>query len=473
LAGGALGIVFAVWSVDFLTRLVGETLPRARFIHINVPVLAFTFAAALLTGLLAGLAPIWQSFKTDLTAALKDTGRATTGGLERQRVRGALVIAEIALSFVLLIGAGLMLRTFVGLAAVDLGFHPDHILTLKISLTNEKYPVDRILREIREVPGVEHAALVNPMPLTNDGWEDIFVQPGEPKRTMGDVSWTHLIAVSTGYFEAMRIPLLAGRLLDERDGEPGREAALVDEMFVRRYWPHDNPLGKRIKNDFDSASKAPWVTVVGVVGHVKNFGPEQTLPKDPLAQTYIPYKQDSNRGWTVAARTTGDPAAMTVAVENAIHSIDRGIPISDVHTMDELVGHSLSYRRFSMLLLGTFAAIGLILALVGVYGVMSYSVTQRLHEIGVRMALGAERRDVVKLVLGNAVKLAGIGLAAGFVLSLMVSRWLAQVVFGVSATDPGTFISVSVLLAIAALAAGYIPARRATRVDPATALREE
>jgi putative ABC transport system permease protein len=474
LAGGALGIVFAAWSVDFLAKLVGETLPRARFIHINVPVLAFTFTTALLTGLLVGLAPIWQSFKTDLTAALKDAGRATTGGLERQRVRGAFVIAEIALSFVLLIGAGLMLRTFVGLAAVDLGFHPDHILTLKISLPNEKYPVDRILRGIREVSGVKHAALVNPMPLTNDGWQDIFVQPGEPRRTMGDVSWTHVISVSTGYFEAMGIPLLSGRLLDERDGEPGREAAVVDEMFVRRYWPHDNPLGKRIKNDFDSASnKSPWIKVVGVVGHVKNFGPEQTLPKDPLAQTYLPYKQEPFPAWTVAARTTGDPAAMTMAVENAIRSIDRGIPISNVNTMDELVGQSLAYRRFSMLLLGTFAAIGLILALVGVYGVMSYSVTQRLHEIGVRMALGAARRDVVRLVLGNAVKLAGIGLAAGFVLSLLVSRWLAQLVFGVSPTDAGTFISVSVLLAIAALAAGYIPARRATLVDPATALREE
>jgi putative ABC transport system permease protein len=473
LAGGALGIGFAVWSVDFLTRLVAETLPHARFIRINMPVLAFTFVAALLTGVLAGLAPMWQSFKTDLTSALKDTGRATTGGVERQRMRGALVAAEIALSFVLLIGAGLMVRTFVRLADVNLGFHPGHLLTMKVSLPNPKYPVDGVLRRIREVPGVQNAGLANPMPLTNDGWQDIFVQPGEPKRTMADVSWTHMMSVSPGYFEAMRIPLLSGRLFDERDGEPGREAAIVDESFVARYWPHDNPLGKRIKNDFTPDSKAPWTTIVGVVGHVKNSGPEQPLAQDPLAETYVPYKQEPSITWTVAARTTGDPAAMTAAIENAIRSIDRGIPISDVRTMDELVAQSLAYRRFSMLLLAIFAAIGLILALVGVYGVMSYSVTQRLHEIGVRMALGAEQRDVVKLVLGNAVKLAGIGLAAGFVLSLLVSRWLAQVVFGVSSTDPATFISVSALLAIAALAAGYIPARRATLIDPATALREE
>jgi len=473
LAGGALGILFAVWSVDFLTRLVAETLPHARFIRINMPVLAFTLAAALLTGLLAGLAPIWQSFKTDLTTALKDTGRAATGGIERQRMRGALVVAEIALSFVLLIGAGLMVRTFVGLAAVNLGLHPDHLLTMKISLPNEEYPVDRVLRRIREVPGVQNAALANPMPLTNDGWQDIFVQPGEPKRTMADVSWSHMMSVSPGYFEAMRIPLLAGRLFDERDGEPGREAAVVDEKFVERYWPHENPLGKRIKEDFDSASKVPWMTVVGVVGHVKNSGAEQTWAKDPLAETYLPYKQEPFPSWTVTARTASDPAAMTAALENAIRSIDRGIPISDVRTMDELVAQSLAYRRFSMLLLGIFAVIGLILALVGVYGVMSYSVTQRLHEIGIRMALGAESRDVVTLVLRNAVKLAGIGLAAGFVLSLLVSRWLAQVVFGVSSTDPGTFMAVSALLAVAALAAGYIPARRAAQVDPATALREE
>jgi len=473
LAGGALGIEFAVWSVDFLTRLVEAALPHARFIRINMPVLAFTFAAALLTGLLASLAPIWQSFRTDLTAALKDTGRSTTGGLERQRVRGVLVIAEISLSFVLLIGAGLMLRTFMGLAAVDLGFHPDHLLTLKISLPTQKYPVDQVLSRIREVPGIEKAALANPMPLSGDGWQDIFVQPGEPKRTMADVSWTNMMSVSPGYFEALRIPLVSGRLFDERDGEAGREAAIVDEAFVRRYWPHENPLGKRIKNDFNSTSKAPWITVVGVVGHVKNSGPEQTWARDPLAETYVPYRQEPSLSWTVAARTSGDPAAMALPVQNAIHSIDRGIPVSDVRTMDDLVGQSLAYRRFSMLLLAVFAAIGLTLALVGVYGVMSYSVTLRLHEIGVRMALGAERRDVLNLVLGNAVKLAGIGLAAGFVLSLLISRWLAQVVFGVSSTDPATFISVFALLAIAALAAGYIPARRAALVDPATALREE
>jgi putative ABC transport system permease protein len=311
------------------------------------------------------------------------------------------------------------------------------------------------------------------MPLTNDGWQDIFVQPGEPKRTMADISWTHMMSVSPGYFAAMRIPLLSGRLFDERDGEPGREAAIIDETFVQRYWPHDNPLGKRLKNDFNSASKEPWTTVVGVVGHVKNSGPEQTWAKDPLAETYVPYRQEPFRSWMVTARTMGDPATMTAALENAIHSIDRGIPISDVRTMDERVARSLAYRRFSMLLLAIFAAIGLILALVGVYGVMSYSVTQRLHEIGVRMALGAERDDVMKLVLGNAVKLAGIGLGAGFVLSLLISRWLAKIVFGVSSTDPGTFISVSALLALAALAAGYIPARRATLIDPATALREE
>ena len=220
------------------------------------------------------------------------------------------------------------------------------------------------------------------MPLTNDGWQDIFVQPGEPKRTMADVSWTHMMSISPGYFPAMGIPLISGRLFDERDGERGREAAIVDEMFVRRYWPHENPLGKRIKNDFDSASKEPWITVVGVVAHTRNHGAEQMLPKDPLAQAYVPYKQDPFRSWTVIARTAGDPAAMSRAIENAIHSIDRGLPISDVRTMDDLVAQSLRYRRFSMLLLGLFAGIGLALALVGVYGVMSYSVTQRLHEIG-------------------------------------------------------------------------------------------
>ena len=473
LAGATLGIAFAAWSIDFLTRMVEESLPHARFIHLNLPVLLLTLAAALVTGVLAGLAPVWQSFKTDLIPALKDTGRSTTGGVERQRMRSALVASEIALSFVLLIGAGLMLRTFTGLAAVNLGIRPDHVLTMQISLPNTKYDLDPLLRRIRQVPGVEYAAVASPLPLTLGGWEDIFVQPGEPKRTMADVSWSHFTAVSPEYFKAMGIPLLAGRLLDERDGTKGREAAVVDEMFVKRYWPHENPLGKRIKNDFDAGSSEPWTQVVGVVGHVKTSGPEQTSPRDPLAEAYFPSKQLRFASWDVVARTTGDPGRMTAAIENAIRSIDRGLPISDIQTMNQRVALSLQYRRFSMLLLAIFAGIGVTLAMVGVYGVMAYSVTQRLHEIGVRVALGAGRTDVIKLLLSSAVKQTGMGLALGFVLSLIVSRWLGGVIFGVSPTDPATFAAVFALLGMTALAAGFVPAIRATRVDPATSLREE
>jgi putative ABC transport system permease protein len=330
-----------------------------------------------------------------------------------------------------------------------------------------------VLLKIREVPGVLDVGLVNPLPVNNDGWQDIFVQPGEIKRTMADVSWTHMSSISPGYLEAMGIPLIAGRIFDERDGEPGREAAIVDEMFVKRYWPGDNPLGKRIKNSFDAGSNDPWITVVGIVGHIKNAGAEQTLPNDPLAETYIPYKQDPSPAWFVTVRTTGEPASMTAALTNAVHSVDRGLPVSDVRTMDDRIAISLQYRRFSMLLLGTFAAIGFTLSLVGVYGVISYSVTQRIHEIGMRMALGAGQSDVIRLVLGNAAKLAAVGLSVGFALSLLLSRWLAKAIFGVSATDLQTFISVSVLMAIAALSAGYIPARRATRVDPMVALRHD
>lgn len=473
LSGGALGIAFAVASIDFLAKLVSQTLPHAQNIRVNVPVMAFTLAVAVLTGVLAGLAPVWQSFKTDVISGLKESSRGTTGGVERQRVRGALVIAEIALSFVLLIGAGLMVKTFASLASVDLGFRPEHVLTMKISMPNEKYSVDPVLLKIREVPGVEAAGLVNPLPVNNHGWQDIFVQPGEIKRTMADGSWTHMSSISPGYLEAMGIPLIAGRMFDERDGEPGREAAIVDEMFVKRYWPGENALGKRIKNSFDAGSDDPWITVVGVVGHIRNSGAEQTLPNDPLAETYIAYKQDPSPSWYAAVRTTGKPGSMTTAVTNAIHSVDRGLPVSDVRTMEDRVAVSLQNRRFSMLLLGSFAAIGLTLALVGVYGVISYSVTQRLHEIGMRIALGAGRRDVVRLVLGNAAKLAAAGLGAGFILSLLLSRWLAKAIFGVSATDVQTFVFVFVLMSVAALAAGYIPAWRATRVDPMVALRHD
>jgi putative ABC transport system permease protein len=462
-----------VWSTGFLTKLVSQTLPHAQNIKVNIAVMAFTLGTALLTGILSGLAPILQSFKSDVNLALKETGRSATGGVERHRVRSALVVAEIALSFVLLIAAGLMVKTFAGLAAVDLGFRPGQVLSMKISLPVKKYSVEPVLRRIREVPGVKEAAVVNPLPISGDGWQDIFVQPGEVKRTMADVSWSHFISVSPGYFEAMGIPLVSGRTFDERDGGPGKEAAIVDEMFVKRYWPNENPLGKRIKNSFDAGDKSPWVQVIGVVGHIKNSGPEQSWAGDPLAEAYFPYKQEPSASWYVTVRTAGDPGWMTAPVTDAVHSVDRGIPVSDVRTMQERVEISLQYRRFSMLLLGTFAGIGLTLALVGVYGVLSYSVTQRLHEVGVRMALGAKGSDVVKLILGEAVKLAGIGLAAGLVLSLLLSRLLEKAIFGVTATDPQTFVSVSVLLAVAALLAGLIPVRRASRVDPMIALRHE
>jgi predicted permease len=346
-------------------------------------------------------------------------------------------------------------------------------LTMKISLPDKKYSMDSVLLKMREVPGVQAAGLVNPLPVNGDGWQDIFVQPGEIKRTMADVSWTHMSAITPGYLEAMGIPLVAGRMFDERDGEPGREAAIVDEMFVKRYWPGENPLGKRIKNSFDAGSDDPWITIVGVVGHIKNSGAAQTLPKDPLAETYIPNKMDLGSSWYAAVRTTGKPASMSSAVADAIHSVDRGLPVSDVRTMEDRVAVSLQNRRFSMLLLGSFAAIGLTLALIGVYGVISYSVTQRLHEIGMRIALGAGQNDVVRLVLGNAARLTAAGLGAGFILSLLLSRWLAKVILGVSATDVQTFIFVFVLMSIAALAAGYIPVRRAIRVDPMVALRHD
>jgi predicted permease len=279
--------------------------------------------------------------------------------------------------------------------------------------------------------------------------------------------------ISPGYFETLRIPLIAGRVFDERDGEKGRDAVIVDEWFAKRYWPDENPIGQHIKFAFDPASEAPWVTVIGVVRHIHDYGAEQDEAKDPRIEAFVPYRQEPSDGYTIAVRTTGAPQTMTATVENAIRSVDRGVPISNVRTMDDWVATSLQNRRFSMLLLSIFAGIGLLLALVGIYGVMSYSVTQRLPEIGIRMALGAKRNDVVRLVLGNAVELAAIGLAAGFVLALALSHWLNEVLYGVRSTDPLTFVSVALLLAATVFIAAYIPAYRATKVDPTVALRYE
>jgi len=474
IAGAACGVLFAEWGTGALVTLVQNALPNADNVSVNWPVLAFTLGIALLTAFLAGVLPSLQSTRIDLNSALKDSTRSSTGGVERSRTRSLLVVAEIALSFVLLAGAVLMVRTFWGLMGVNLGIQPDHTMTMRISLPESQYSVDRLLRQIRAVPGVVTAGVVNPNPMDqNGGWESIFVQPGEPKRSMADVSWTHRAEVSPGYFESVRVPLLAGRYFDERDGEKGREAVVVDELFVKRHWPHENPIGKRIKFGFDPGFDAPWLRVVGVVGHVRNFGADYHWAGDPLVEVYVPNYRRSNAGWTVVARTAGDPAALANPVATAIRSFDNRLAIAEVKTMDEWVAATLQQRRFAMLLLLIFAGLGLTLAIVGVYAVMAYSVTQRLHEIGVRIALGAGRAEVFRLVTANAGFLAAAGIGTGLILTLALAGLLARVVYGVSPTDPGVLALVAAILAFTTVAASFLPARRATLVDPITSLRQE
>ncbi len=475
MAGGACGVLFADWGTSGLVKLVHNALPYAENVHVNLPVLVFTLAVALVTGFLAGVLPSLQATRIDLNSALKESTRSATGGVDRRRTRGILVVAEIALSFVLLASAVLMVRTFSHLMGVNLGIQPDHTITMRLSLPPGPYPVEQLLRKVRGVPGVVSAGVVTPNPLdiAAGGWETVFVQPGEPKRSMADVSWTHRADISPGYLESLHVPLLAGRYFDDRDGLKGREGVIVDDLFVQRHWPHENPIGKRLKFGFDPGYDTPWRQVVGVVGHIRNFGADYNWTKDPIVEIFVPAMRDVHGGWTVVARTIPDPSTMAKPVEDAVRSFDGRLAISEPKTMDEWVASTLQKRRFAMLLLLIFSGLGLTLAIVGVYAVMAYSVTQRSHEIGVRVALGAGRAEVFRLVTANAGMLAAAGIGAGILATLALARLLSQIVVGVSPTDPGVLALVAAVLVATTLAASLLPARRATLVDPITALREE
>ena len=471
LVSGCLGLLLAVWGVDVLVAAGGNSIPRAQEIGIDARVLGFTFMVSLLTALLFGVVPAIQASKADLQLALKEGGRGSTAN--RQRLRAVLVVADVALSLVLLIGAGLLIKSFGRLQDVSPGFQAQGLLTMQVSLPAFKYReanqirafYEATLEGIKAIPGVQAAGAVSDLPLSGSVHSGSFNIEGRPAAP-GDELHADIRSATPEYFQTMQIPLLKGRFFTEQDTREGRPVAIIDETLAQHYFPNEDPLGKRV--EFQQG-KPIWREIVGVVGRVKHKALDVEF-KDKL---YSPHAQVSYSTMFLVVRTVNDPMSLVSAVRGSIKAVDKDQPVHKVTAMEQLLADSLGQRRLSVMLFGLFAAVAMVLAAVGLYGVISYSVTQRTNEIGIRMALGAERRDIFKMVIGQGLTLtlAGVGLGLGGAFAL--TRVMSSLLFGVTPTDPLTFAVVPLLLAAAALVACVVPARRATRVDPMVALRCE
>jgi putative ABC transport system permease protein len=474
-AGGAFGLLLASWGVDLIVAISPNSIPRSREIGLDNRVLIFTIAVSALTGIIFGLVPALQASKPDLNETLKDAGRGSTGS--RHLVRSGLVVGEVALTLMLLIGAGLMIRSFVRLQQVDPGFSTERLLTFNISLPQQKYPqeaqrvsfYEQVVDKLRALPGVQTVGLSSGLPLGNNGWQTSFVVDGQPPPEPGQTPLTEAAVASPDYFTAMGMTLLRGRNFTEQDTPTTPRVTIIDEEFARRYWPDEDALGKGIHPGGSFSN--PVATVVGVVRRVKMDGLNQDSNR---VQSYYPFRQlVPNGGMTVVIKTSNDPTNLMSAVRREVLTVDPDQPVYNLSTMDQLRADSIAPNRLSLTLLGVFAGVALVLAGVGIYGVMAYSVTQRTHEIGIRMALGARPGNVLNMVVGQGMKLALGGLGIGLVGAWLSTRLMSSMLFGVSATDPLTFIAISIILAGVALGACFIPALRATKVDPMIALRYE
>jgi len=489
--GGGGGLLLAVWGIDLILKVNPDGIPRAQEIGLDSRVLLFTLLVSVLTGIVFGLIPAMQSSKVDLHETLKDTGRGNSG--RRQWLRSSLVVTEIAAALMLLVGAGLLIRSFYRLHQVNPGFSYDSLLSANIALPEGKYKEQqqrdfyvRLLDNLRALPGVQSAAVASGLPLGNNGWQTSFTVEGRPTPPPSETPMVEACLVSPDYFKTMGIPLKAGRAFtaqDNRQHLAGRDLSgyseeqrrgiglnviVIDEEFAHKYWPNEDPIGKRIRGGTEE--KAPVMTVVGVVGRVRM---EELKSNTGFAQGYFAFEQMPFAGMTLVVKSTLDPNTLIASVRQQVLALDPNQPIYNVRTMEQIRDESISTEKFNLVLWSLFASVALALALVGVYGVMSYAVTQRTHEIGIRVALGAQTKDVLGLVIGQGMKLALIGVSSGLLGAWLLTRLMANWLFGVSATDPLTFAGIALLLMIVALLACYLPARRAAKVDPMVALRVE
>jgi putative ABC transport system permease protein len=472
--GGILSLLLAMWACDLLVNIGPDYIPRLKEISLDRQVLGFTFAISILTGILFGLAPALHATKPDISRSLKDGGISSTG-IRGNRLRSMLVVAEVALSLVLLIGAGLLINSLLRLQMVDPGFRPENVLAVRVGLT-PKYSENpqkiaffkQLIERIEALPGAESVGAINDLPLSGNQSITRIVIEGQPAVEEGKEPVVDWRQISPNYFKTMGIPLIIGRDFTSQDDRSVPPVAIINQSLAQKHWPDQNPIGKRFKFA-STAPNNPWITVIGLVGDIRHLG----LNESEGPALYISYLRSPRSGMFITVRSNLDRANLTAAIQKEIWAMDIDQPIASIKTMDQFLSKSTSEPRFYSVLLGIFAVLALVIAAVGIYGVMSYTVAQRTHEIGIRMALGAQPGDVLRLILGKSLALVIIGVIIGVAAASVITRILAGFLFGITPTDPITFATISLILSFVALIASYLPARRATKVDPIVALRYE
>lgn len=477
LAGGAVGLLLALWGVALMTKLLPTDFPRLAEINTDWRVLAFTVIASMLTGVLFGLAPALQISRGDVQDYLKESGRGTAGSLRHNRLRNLLIISEVALSVVLLAGAGLLFRSFLRLQAVQPGFNSQRVLTARVEPSGTNYRsdpdyiafYDQVLKRVQAIPGVEAAGLINTLPLAKGPTAGFRIE-GRAPLTIDKWPGGNYRTVSPDYFRAMNIPISQGRAFTERDNLNTPLVMLVNQALARRDFPNESAIGKRINlGNTDANGQPVWFEIVGVATDIRSL----ELKEEPAPEFYLSTLQDAFTGMSLVVRTSVEPEGIVAAVRRSVTDVDKSAPVSNVKTMEHIVDAAVMQPRFNLFLLGLFGGIALLLSAAGIYGVTAYTVTQRTHELGIRLALGAQVGDVLRMILTQGMKVISLGVFVGLLASMALMRLLKGLLFGVSTTDPLTFIAIAVVLVVVALLACYIPARRATKVDPLEALRYE
>jgi putative ABC transport system permease protein len=479
--GGGLGLLIAWWGVDLILAVVPNTLPRVKEIGVDSTVLIFTLATSLIAGTLSALVPAFYGTKVDLNHSLKESGQSVASSSLRQGMLGLLVSAEIAVALVVLIGAGLLLTSFLRLQQINPGFNPTNLLTVQLSLPNARYKdakqqalfYQQALERINSIATLESAGAVSDLPFSNSRSMSSFEVEGRPRQPGDDgIAADHRV-ISSNYFKSLNIPFVEGRDFNDRDNQTATGVVVVNQSWARTFFPNDNPMGKRIQIGDDGEialyGNPIWREVVGVVGDIKHG--DLTAPAKP--EMYVPYLQEPIARMMFVVRGKGDSGSLTAAVRNEIHALDSNLPIYNIRLMDERLARSILPQRFNAMLIGIFAVVALILAMMGIYGVMAYTVEQNTRDIGIRIALGAQQRDVMGMVIKQGLRLALIGIAVGLIAAYLLSRTISDLLYGISPTDAMTFVYVSLILTGVALVACFVPARRAMKVDPMVALRYE